>query len=254
MTNSSTRDILLLMDLTDRQRELLKAVIELYVKSGEPIGSESVEKNYDLGISPATIRHEMGHLTDLGFLKQPHTSAGRIPTSMGFRLYINALMKEKEVSVIDEVSIKQKLMDRRQVYEDMVREATRSLAQKCNMLALSVLNDSDQFYYSGAANILDLPEFYDIDVTRFVLSLFDQFPTLQQILGRAQGSDPIHVIFGDETEFEYLRPTGFAFTRFDSGMHSGVVGVIGPARMNYPTVFPYLRYVGKILSEYGRLY
>lgn len=240
------------MNLTDRQEQLLKAIIELYVKSGEPIGSESVEKNYDLGISPATIRHEMGHLTDLGYLKQPHTSAGRIPTSMGFRLYISELMKEKEVSVIDEVSIKQKLMDRRQAYEGMVREATRALAQKCNMLALSVLDNGDEIYSSGAANILDIPEFYDIDVTRFVLSLFDQFLTLQQIIGKASGDDPIHVIFGEDTEFEYLRPAGFVFTRFDSGVHSGILGVIGPARMNFPQVFPYLRYVGGILSDFGR--
>lgn len=242
------------MDLSDRQKHLLKAIIELYVKGGEPIGSELVEKNYDLGISPATIRHEMVRLTDLGYLKQPHTSAGRIPTSMGFRLYINELMKEKDVPVIDEVSIKQKLMDSRQAYEDMVKEATKALAQKCSMLGLSMLDDGGEIYYSGAANILDIPEFYDIDVTRFVLSLFDQFPILQQILGRAQGSDPIHVIFGDETEFEYLRPTGFVFTKFDSGMHSGVVGVIGPARMNFPTVFPYLRYISRMLSEYSRGY
>lgn len=240
------------MDLTDRQEQLLKAIIELYVKSGEPIGSESVEKNYDLGISPATIRHEMGYLTDLGYLKQPHTSAGRIPTSIGFRLYISELMKEKEVSVIDEVSIKQKLMDKRQAYASMVKEGTRALAQKCNILALSVLDDGDELYYTGAANILDIPEFYDIDVTRFVLSLFDQFSTLQQIIGKALGDDPIHVIFGEDTEFEYLRPAGFVFTRFDSGVHSGILGVIGPARMNFPQVFPYLRYVGTILSDFGR--
>lgn len=241
------------MNLTDRQRQLLKAIIELYAKSGEPIGSESVEKTYDLGVSPATIRHEMASLTDLGFLKQPHTSAGRIPTSIGFRLYINELMKEKDVPVIDEVTIKQKLLERRQIFDDMVKEATRALAQKCGMLALSVLDEEGEIYYCGAANILDIPEFYDIDVTRFVLSLFDQFPTLQQIIGKAQGEDPIHVIFGDETEFEHLRPTGFAFIRFDSPQRPGVIGVIGPARMNFPMVFPYLRYVSGILSQYSRI-
>ena len=81
-------------DLTDRQRQLLKAIVEAYVKAGEPVGSEYIEKTFNLGVSPATIRHEMVHLTEMGYLKQLHTSAGRTPTSMGFRLYITELMKE----------------------------------------------------------------------------------------------------------------------------------------------------------------
>ena len=82
------------MDLTDRQKELLKAIVELHVKNGESVGSQTLEKEYSLGVSPATIRNEMVKLTEMGFLKQPHTSAGRVPTSMGYRVYIQDLMKE----------------------------------------------------------------------------------------------------------------------------------------------------------------
>lgn len=240
------------MDLTDRQSQLLKTIVELYVKEGEPVGSELIEKACDLGVSPATIRHEMVHLADLGYLKQPHTSAGRTPTSLGFRLYINELMKEKELPVIDEVSIKQKVFEHRDEFDAMLKEATKALARKCHVLALSMVDGEDDIYYSGAANILDIPEFYDIDVTRFVLSLFDEFPTLQQIFDKAQGEDPIHVIFGEETEFEYLRPTSLAFSKFSAPEHSGIVGILGPARMNFPQIFPYLRYVSRVLSEAGR--
>ncbi len=240
------------MDLTDRQRQLLKSIIELYVKTGEPVGSELVEKAYDLGVSPATIRNEMVKLTDLGYLKQPHTSAGRAPTSIGFRLYISDLMKEKDLPVLDEVTLKQKLNEKRSEYNGMVKEATKALAKKCGMLALTMDDGSGEIYYAGAANILDIPEFFDIDVTRFVLSLFDEFPTLKQIIGKAQGIEPIHVIFGDETEFEYLRSTGFAFARFaPNTSHAGVIGILGPARMNFPVVIPYVRYVAKLLTEAG---
>lgn len=239
-------------DLSDRQRQLLKAIIELYVKTGEPVASELIEKAYSLGVSPATIRNEMVRLTDLGFIKQPHVSAGRVPTSMGFRLYISELMKEKELPVVDEVTLRQQLLDKRQEYNHMVQTATRVLAKKCGMLAVSI--NGEDVYYTGAANILDLPEFYDIDVTRFVLSMFDELSILERLINMAQGPEPVHVIFGEETGFEHLFPTSFAFADFDNGLRErGVIGVIGPSRLNFPLVIPYLKYVSGILSEAGRM-
>lgn len=235
--------------LTDRQEALLKAIIEEYIESAEPVGSEVIEHKYSLGVSPATIRIEMSKLTDAGYLRQPHTSAGRIPTSIGMRLYINELMKEKQLPVAAEVSIKEKLWQERAHYERMVREAVKALAFRCSMLGLAV-DEFGQVYYAGAANILDLPEFYDIDVTRTVLSLFDQNPMLQDIIGRAQGSDPVHILFGDELGLEHLNPIGFIFTKYQvRDEESGVLGVIGPARMNFSIVLPYVKYVRDLLVE-----
>lgn len=239
-------------DLSDRQKHLLKAIIELYVKTGEPIASDVVEKKCDLGVSPATIRIEMSKLTDSGYLKQPHTSSGRVPTVLGFRLYINELMKIKSLPVMDEVAIRQQVLDQRAQLNRMVKAATRMLAKKCNSLALSTMNDD--LYYCGAAHMLDLPEFYDIDVARFVLSMFDEYSVLQQLLEKAQGSDSLHIIFGEETEYEYLKPTSFAFLDYSlSGGQSGIIGIIGPNRLNFPVVIPYLRYIGEVLTEGGRI-
>ncbi len=238
-------------DLTDRQRDLLRAVVELYVKSGEPVGSENIEKTYNLGVSPATIRNEMVRLTEGGFLKQPHTSAGRIPTSMGYRVYIQELMKEKEMPVSAEVSMKENLWQMRYQEQRLLREATRSLARRLQMLALAI-NDEGELFYAGAANILDWPEFEDIDVTRFVLGLFDEFPTLQQIIGQAKGVDPMHILFGDELGYEHLDPTSFVFCRYQGraeGAGGGIIGVIGPARMNFPVVLPYVRYTSNLITQ-----
>lgn len=237
------------MELTERQKELLKAIVELYVKTGEPVGSENIEKHYNLGVSPATIRNEMVRLTESGFLKQPHTSAGRAPTSMGYKVYIQSLMKEKELPVSAEVSLKENLWQMRHQESRLLREAVRALASRCQMLALAI-NDEGEMFYAGAANILDFPEFEDIDVTRFVLSLFDEYPTLQQIIGQAKGVDPLHVLFGDELGFEYLQTTSFVFTKYH-GKHDreGVVGLIGPARMNFPLVLPYVKYTALIMEQ-----
>lgn len=240
-------------DLTERQQALLKAIVEEYINNAEPVGSEVIERKYNLGVSPATIRIEMGKLTDLGYLRQPHTSAGRAPTSMGFRFYIAELMREKTLPVAAEVSIKENMWQDRYQQDKLLRQAVKSLAKQCDMLGLAT-DSEGQLYYAGAANILDWPEFYDIDVARFVLSLFDEFPRLQEIIGKAHGTDPIHILFGEDLEFENLRPTGFVFTRYELDPEKGgIIGVVGPARMNFALVLPYIKYVRNLLVEAGRL-
>lgn len=236
-------------ELSERQKVLLKAIVEFYVKTGEPVGSEVIEKEYGLGVSPATIRNEMVRFTQEGFLKQPHTSAGRIPTPMGYRVYISELMKEKELPVSAEVAIKENIWQQRFQEDRLLQEAVRGLANRCQMLALAV-SEENELYYSGAANILDWPEFEDIEVARFVLSLFDQFSVLEQIIGRAIGADPLHILFGEELPYEYLQPTSFVFAKFlGRGGRQGVVGVIGPARMNFPVVLPYVKYTSNLIEQ-----
>ena len=242
-----------MVDLSERQRALLKAIVEEYIEVAEPVGSEIIERKYDLGVSPATIRIEMGRLTEMGYLRQPHTSAGRAPTSMGMKFYIAELMKEKTLPIAAEVSIKDKMMAQRHKQERLLKEAVTALAQRLDMLGLAI-DGEGRSMYAGAANILDWPEVYDIDVARYVLSLFDENPRLRDIIGRAVGSDPVHILFGEDMEFEYLRPTGFVFTKYNAGNNKdGVIGVIGPARMNFALVLPYVKYVRDMLNEAVRI-
>jgi heat-inducible transcriptional repressor len=237
------------MDLTERQRQLLKAIIELYAKTGLPVGSENIEKETNLGVSPATIRNEMVRLTEMGYIKQPHTSAGRIPTSIGYRTYINELMKERELPVSAEVKMKQDLWQQRFKEQQLLREAVKALAYRCGTLSLAV-NDENEVFYAGAANILDFPEFENIDVARVVLSLFDENPMLQDILGRAVGLGPVHVLFGEEMGYEHLVSTGFIFSKFEGkDGKRGIIGVIGPARMNFPIVMPYVKYTSNLIEQ-----
>lgn len=236
-------------DLSERQQALLKAIVEEYIESAEPIGSEVIEKKYSLGVSPATIRIEMGKLTEMGYLRQPHTSAGRTPTSMGMRFYISQLMQEKQLPITAEVSIKEKMWHQKYKKEKLLKVAVQALADRLDMMGMAV-DEEGELMYAGASNILDFPEFYDIDVTRFVLSLFDENPRLQEIIGKAQGPNLVHILFGEDMEFEYLRSTSFVFTRYGFDEEkSGVIGVIGPARMNFPLVLPYVKYVRGLLME-----
>jgi len=239
-------------DLTQRQKDLLESVIEKYIETAEPVGSETVEKEAGLGVSPATIRNEMVKLTSLGYLKQSHTSAGRTPTSIAMKFYISELMKEKELPVKDEAALKEQLWDFRYEFDTLLRQATRALANQTRALALATTNEGSVFS-SGMANILDMPEFYDIDLTKSVLSMIDSFEMLNQLFSHAVGDDQIHVLLGDEVGYDYLEPCGFVFTQYDAGpKHQGVIGVIGPNRLPYPSVIPAVKYVGNLINQISR--
>lgn len=237
--------------LSPRQLKILKAIVDEYVVSGAPVGSELLGRKYKLGISPATVRNEMLRLVDMGYLKQPHTSAGRIPTTNAFRLYIGELMREKEMSVKDEVQIKQELWDIRRNIDQLARNSAYILAQRTRLLAVS-LTENGNIYYSGAAYILDIPEFYDIDVTKAVLALMDQQTVLRQVLEKMIWSSSVSVLIGEELNVNYLEPCGFVFSRFETAYTSGAIGVIGPTRINYPYVMPVVRYFGGFISQAGR--
>jgi len=236
-------------ELTDRQTKILKSIIEEYIEAAEPVGSRSIERKYELGVSPATIRNEMVELTKIGYLKQPHTSAGRIPTAQAFKFYVSQLMEEKKLSVADEVAAKEKIWDSRFDFDKLMREATRALAERTRALAVAATKEGD-VYHAGSANILDMPEFYDIDVTRSVLAMLDEANRIQSLFARAFGDEPIHLLLGDELGYDYLEPCGMVFVNFEGGpKYSGSLGVIGPSRLNYSLVIPTVKYFGQLMEE-----
>lgn len=240
-------------ELTDRQRKLLRSVVEKYIDTAEPVGSETIEKEAGLGVSPATIRNDMVRLTKMGYLRQPHTSAGRVPTSATIKMYVGELMVEKAMSVKDEVEIKEHLWDHRYNFDKLIREATHELADKTGALAVATTNEGD-VYSSGMANILDMPEFYDIDLTKAVLSIIDQFEMLDRVFSIAMPAEKtINIVLGDETDMDYMDQCGFVYTHFDAGTrHQGTLAVIGPCRLNYSAVYPTLRYFSNLIGEVAK--
>ena len=241
-----------MLELTPRQKQILKCLIEEYIDTGTPVGSETLEKKYELGVSPATIRNEMARLTQLGFLTQPHTSAGRIPTSLALKFYIKNLMEERDLSVADEVAIKERIWDHRFEVQKLLKEAVSTLADRTKNLAVAYTNQGDVFH-AGYAHILDAPEFYDIDVTRTVLSLLDETNRLAQIFSQAVGEEPVHLLFGEELGIDFLQPVTFIFTSFRSGQKlSGSLGVIASCRCPYSQTIPIVRYFGQLISEISK--
>ncbi len=114
------------VELDDRKKKILQAVIRNYLETGEPVGSRTISKYTDLNLSSATIRNEMADLEEMGYILQPHTSAGRIPSDKGYRLYVDTMMEEKEREVVE---LKEMLVERQDKMETLLKQVAKVLAQ-----------------------------------------------------------------------------------------------------------------------------
>lgn len=238
-------------NLTQRQIDILKSIIEEYIDTAEPVGSETLEKKHNLSASPATIRNEMVQLSELGYLKKPHSSAGRVPTPVGMKLYIHELMKEKELSTVEEVAMKEKVWDYRDQEQRFLREVTKSLAEKTKTLALAT-NGEGTVFVSGYSYILDMPEFFDIDVTKNLLATIDEYGYFQALFSAhvPQAEEDTFVLVGEELGSRLNGPYGCVYTQFHTGVNNvGQIGVLGPVRLDYPEVVPTVRYFGDLIEE-----
>lgn len=239
-------------DLTTRQIQILKSLIEEYIETAEAVGSETLEKKHNLTASPATIRNEMVVLEKKGYLKKPHTSAGRVPTSMAMKFYVKQLMKEKELSVAEEVAMKERVWDYREKEQQCLRMMVRALAEKTKTLALATTDDGD-IYVAGYANILDMPEFFDIDITKSLLSAIDDFEAFESMFSSFQNDKDIHILLGEELGPKLAGPYGFVFTRYITPLNTtGEIGVLGSTRLNYTYVIPTVRYFGNLIEEVAK--
>lgn len=120
------------MDLTDRKKRILKAVVEDYIRTAEPVGSKAIAQEMGGSVSSATIRNELADLSDMGYLEQPHTSAGRIPSPKGYRLYVNELMERQRLSVAETEKINQSLQMKMEELDRVISQAGKAVSSFVN--------------------------------------------------------------------------------------------------------------------------
>lgn len=328
--------------LSERKKNILRAVVVNYIKTAEPVGSRTVARFYRMGLSSATIRNEMADLEEMGYLVQPHTSAGRVPSQLGYRYYVDNLIDINELGVDDDLEltsslstekmreieqiiinsarvlssatnqtslimgpqfrksafhqlrilpldeqrglvvlitdtgfIKNKVIDLQQklsptelhqvvsylnqklygltidqVTTSLINELKRDLFKRMEILeqAFILLEESlkeekqIRVFLGGTTNILNQPEFKDVDKIRRMLNLFEQEPLLFKILEDNSSEDDITVRIGTENEFEDIRECTLVTGTYK--IHDktiGSVGVLGPTRMDYRRVIGVMR-------------
>ncbi len=242
--------------MTDRQREILYAIIEEYAELATPVGSVTLAKLFDC--SSATIRAEMVKLEAMGYITQPHTSAGRVPTDAGYRLYVNALQEkfDHEQAVAPKQKISESAPDRStkalatrihaQTRADFaIRAAVDSLVDLTGNLGLATIGD--QLYISGFGGLFSQPEFLQNAQVQAVGKLLDNIkPWLREV----QPNETINVYIGTENPVGKESNVSLIISRFRSPYSDrSYIGVLGPTRQSYKRVMSLVRHAGLMLEE-----
>lgn len=253
------------MNLTKRQEDILFSIIEEYAEVATPVGSVTLAKLFN--VSSATIRAEMARLEEAGFIAQPHTSAGRVPTDAGYRYYVNILAERPEVakssagmasSVSPQTSsaeFSNNLGRGNRVLEVRVNSQTRadfairgavdSLVELTGNLGLATIGD--QLYISGISRLFTQPEFLDNARVQAVAKLLDN---LEPWLREAAPGQPLNIFIGQENPIGKTSQVSLIISRFRSPYSDcSYIGVLGPTRQNYAKVMSLVRHAGDILEN-----
>jgi len=342
-------------NLTERDRRVLQAVIMDYIQTAQPVGSRIVSKKYKIGLSPATIRNVMADLEEMGFLTQPHTSAGRVPTDRAFRFYVDSILEMRKLTRLEKDRIENSLQEenpdlgeimkrassllsllsrqtgvvlaprfasnifkhiefirmrdrkilviivsqtgqvqnkviesdeemsqdelnrfsnylnefmsglsltqaKRKIMEEMKKEKVLfdKLMYRALQLSQKALEDEEEgnLYIEGKTNIIQSPEFADLEKMRVLLLAFEEKTKIVKLLDKALLAHGIQIFIGAENEFhEMVNCSLVAAPYTRENFTLGTLGVIGPTRMDYSKIIPVVDYtaqiLGKILGKLG---
>lgn len=229
--------------ITKRQADILAAIIEQYAEVAFPVGSSLLSKVFN--VSSATIRAEMAELEKLGYIMQPHTSAGRIPTDKGYRFYVNSLV-ENQASPAELRG--QKALTARVggggLPERTIRNAVDTLVELTHNLGLATIGP--QLYMSGLSNLFGQPEFIGGTGAQQVARLLDN---LEPWLREVAPNQPLNVYIGQENPIGRTAGASLIISRFRSPYSDqSYIGVLGPTRQQYRNVMQLVRRAGETLE------
>lgn len=335
--------------LTDRDREVLEAIITDYIQSAEPVGSRTVSKKSEIRLSAATIRNVMADLEEMGFLTQPHTSAGRVPTDRAFRFYVDSILEVRKLTSVDRDRIEMGFQDegmdkneimkrassllsllsrqtgvilaprfgsnifkhiefiklrektilviivcksgevqnkliesdehmsqdeldkysrylteimgglnlveaKRKILDEMKKEKVLfdKLMYRALQLSQKALEDEGggDLYIEGKTNILQSPEFADLEKMRTLLQAFEEKTKIVKLLDKALLAEGMQIFIGAENEFNEMKDCSMIAAPYSrENFTLGTLGIIGPTRMDYPGIIPIVDYTARIVGK-----
>lgn len=230
--------------MTKRQQAILNAIVEQYAEVASPVGSTLLAKLFN--VSSATIRSEMSDLEKHGYISQPHTSAGRVPTDKGYRFYVNNLTEANDPRLPER--IEKALSARVQqagAPERTIRNAVDTLVELTHNLGLATIGN--QLYISGLSNLFGQPEFISSQQVQQVAQLLDN---LEPWLREAAPNEPLSVYIGHENPVGRSAGASLIISRFRSPFSDrSYIGMLGPTRQSYRDVMALVSQAGRELEE-----
>jgi heat-inducible transcriptional repressor len=214
--------------ISERKKFLLETIIKEYVKTAQPVSSGVIVDKYKLDISPATVRNEMMELEEEGYIRQPHTSAGRIPTEMAYELFLADWLSDKGRRALKEAE--QKALAQSFKHDELAYKQTAKTIAELSGSAVFWAFHKNDLYYTGLANLFSQPEFKQLDIVCDVSVIIDR---LEEIIDEVfeNLSENEQVLIGSKNPFGNFLST--VLVKYKNNNQSGVFGILGPVRMDY---------------------
>lgn len=235
----------------DRRKKVLQAIIKHFVETAEPVGSHTILVSYRFHVSPATIRNDMMTLEDEGFIFQPHTSAGRIPTDKGYRLFVDEMADYEKARL---QAIKALTTIREQYRAEVVREklydAVSLIARTTNAVSFATTPDNPRTFFLGMSNVLRQPEFIHNSVSASeVIEVLERGDNFIQTLKSLHITGEVRTFIGEENILPQTQSCSIIVSRYQKDGFEGFIGILGPKRMNYAYNIVLLEEIKKLISN-----
>lgn len=221
--------------MEERKELILRTIIKEHVRSGQPVGSSILVGKYDLGVSPATVRNEMADLEEAGFIRQPYTSAGRVPTEKAYKLFIKDVA-ERKLSFEEESILKATLSGRG---EENFKQTAKAIAKLSGGAVFWAFHKRD-LYYTGISNLLSQPEFSQTDLIYDISSIIDRMDEIiEKHFDRINPGT--NIMIGSDNPFSKICSS--IMTKFVLGDNQSLFGILGPMRMHYDKNLGFIKYI-----------
>lgn len=233
-------------NLSLRLQKILAAIVKEYSETATPVGSQELVEKYNLKVSPATIRNEMAVLEKLGYISQPHKSAGRVPTDKGYRFFVNELMQRFELSEKERRLLKSELGKLQVAHEQLGRSISKLISEVSGQAAFTLLPHDTST--TGLGQIISDPDLSDAETMRGVAELFDHIDQhATKLLKEAEGRPEAFI--GREVPMPVPNNLSLVVSniKLKNGKR-GLIGIVGPKRMSYAKNLSILEYLAKLIS------
>lgn len=230
--------------MDSRTQDILEAVVREYINTAVPVGSVTLRESFNFPFSSATIRSVMVDLEGLGYISQPHTSAGRVPTEMGYRHFIDNLEGEFQITAREEEAFKKRLLAMQSDFEKMLNASAKLLSEVTTNVGIAGTND--MVFKYGISNLLRKPEHKDEDYALGVAEIFDN---IDEVIKEIPQDVEIEVYVGEENPIGKKAGCSLVVSRFETPYGTrGFLGVLGPTRMSYERNLSLVNLIKEILE------